>query len=475
MKEFARNNMLSQFLIGRTFKFLGRICNFCHDMSTKFDEDSSTTVAFKARLKYYRSLQQRVLMLSNKVLVERQQGSRTNKFNKLYDAVDRLKSQVIREGKALMETVFKKKKPKVIDPFVQWHASEDKAEVSVNWMEDGDVTKNVKIGSIMVDVDAPGHVCREYCRRYLRDELNSRVGERFLLVAKGEGLPIVEEATKRIGQLAPQKFNAETREIEHTLTITANKDKNLEPLQIPVIKSEEMKRKEEEMEKKRLWSLVIEEKKYKEVEMPEDKKELLMKELTNAGAKPKKVSKCFNREGKLVSIVYNDTTRGMDVKARSAMKAIVDECLGIDTQGEHNFVIEGQVNTEKREEGGEGGAEGGGGGESKEGTGGQGQGEGEIRGAGEEGAGDSATVEASGGNEERKGGETIGGAVDEATAQGGGEGEEEGLEDWDEEVTGQTQGGGGGWEVYKDDEGYDYYYNAGTGVSQYEVPEGFGK
>ncbi|GMI07751.1 hypothetical protein TrRE_jg12116, partial [Triparma retinervis] len=431
--EFARNNALSQFFIGRAFKALGKVCNFCHDMSTKFDEDSSTTIAFKARLKYYRGLQMRVLMLSNKVLQERQQGSRTNRMNKIFDAADRLKNQAIREGKVLMDSVFKKKKAKVIDPFVQWDASEDKTEIRVNWMEEGDVTKNVKIGSILVDVDAPGNVAREYCRRFLREELNKRVGERFLLVAKGEGLPIVEEITKRIGQLAPQKFNAETREIEHTLTITANKDKDLEPLQVPAIKSEDMKRKEDEMEKKRLWSLVIEDRKYKEVEMSSEKREELTKELVNAGVKEKKVKKCFNRDGKLVSIVYNDTTRNMDAKARRRMKVIVDECLGIDTQGEHNFEIDGKPS---------------GGGEAGEG--------------GEKEGGEKV-------EEEQKAAlEVKAAAPPEEQEQ-----EEEGLEDWGDVPAQGTEGGG--WEIYQDDQGYDYYYHTATGDSQYEVPEGLGK
>jgi len=196
-KEWMRNNALSQFVIGRTFRFLGRVVNLCHDMSTKFDEDSSTTTAFKRRLAYYRAMQERVLMMSNTVIKERAKGARRNKLHKMFDAFDRFKNQAKIEAKQLLESLMKKKKAKVIDPFVQWDASEDKAEIRVNWTEEGDNTKNVKLGEIKCDVDAPANVAREYCRRFLREELNSRVGERFLLVAKGEGLPILEESQKR--------------------------------------------------------------------------------------------------------------------------------------------------------------------------------------------------------------------------------------------------------------------------------------
>ena len=313
--------------------------------------------------------------------------------------------------------ITKKKKVAVVDPFAQWDVSEDKVEVTVNWSMP---EKDIMLGSIECDVDAPANVAREYCRRFLRDELNARCGERFLLMAKGEGLPIMEESRKRIGQLAPQRFNAASREIEHTLVLVENKEEGLEPLQIPVIKSEQLKRLEEEMEKKRLVSLLIDERKTKEVEMSDEKKDELKREMVLSGMAEKKVSKLFNRNGKLVSISYNDATRNLERERRKKFKMIVDECMGVDTQGEHNFLIEGQAPVAV------------------------------------EGQADETATEA---------GES---KIDTAVVDGGEIKSASSLEQ--PSVSAAIENA---WDKYFDDQGYEYYVNRQSGESQYEIPEGY--
>jgi len=253
---------------------------------------------------------------------------------------------------------------------------------------------------------------------------------------------------RRIGQLAPQKFNAETREIEHTLNLTANKDTELEPLQIPVIKSEDLKRQEEEMKKKRLYSLAIEERKYKEVEMSDELKEALTKEMANAGLSEKKIKKLFSREGKLISLLYNDITRNMEMKRRKKFKTIIDECLGIDTQGEHNFKIGG---------GAQGASEA------------SPDGDKQANGAS---PGKTLSPKKDKEGEEKKGKEEVEERkVEEQKVEENKEELEE--EDWDDYPDVGAADAPNAWEEYKDNQGYSYYYNSQTGESQYEVPEGW--
>ena len=303
----------------------------------RFDEDSSSSVYFKRKVKYYKDLQYRFLMRSNVFIEDRPEGAKLHKMNKFIDKAIAMKTKAVRELESVWKQLMTKKKKEVEDPFSKWDQSTDKVEIIVMWrMIEG---KDQKMGMLNMDIDAPASVAREYCRRFMREELNARCGELFLMVAKGEGLPLMEESNKRTGQLAPQKFNAQSREIEHTLLLVENKDPNLEKRQIPMIKSEALKQAEAQMEEKRVKSLIVDEKQNKEIEMSDELKDELKKELVMAGMKEKKINTLFNRSGNLLPMIYNDATRRMESERRSTFKKIIDQALGIDTQGDHNFHI----------------------------------------------------------------------------------------------------------------------------------------
>ena len=249
ISQWAWNNAFSQWGVRRTFRLLGKICNLLVDISRRFDEDSPSNAYLKRKIESLRNTQYRFLMRSNRLIQERQEGAKMHRFNKVIDKAFETKARVIRELNNLWEQLTKKKTKEAEDPFTKWDQSSDKVEIIVMWrVIDG---KDEKLGMLDMDIDAPANVAREYCRRFLREELNAKSGELFLMMAKGEGLPLMEESNKRIGQLAPQKFNSSTREIEHTLLLVENKDPNLEKKQIPIIKSEALKQAEKQMDEKR--------------------------------------------------------------------------------------------------------------------------------------------------------------------------------------------------------------------------------
>ncbi len=327
--EFTRNNMLSQLVISRMFKTLGKTANFLEDISKKFDEDSDAARKFKKRTLYLRKWQQKVLMMSNQQIME-SEGSGGQAMTKMLDKVSEIIFVVKKEAKNVFVMLTSRKKKQHVDPFGNWDKSEEKVDVVINWNTE---EKDVKLGIIQMDIDAPASIAREYCRRNLRMELNERCGENFMMMARGEGLPLADEGSKRIGQLAPQKFNPKSREIEHTLLLCENKDENLVKAMIPVIKSEEQKKKELEFEKLKDEAMLMDEKSNKELEMPEEKKEEMMKALVNAGLKEKRVKGIFNRKGFLVAMSYNDLTKNMPPESREKFKAIIDEVTGKDSLG----------------------------------------------------------------------------------------------------------------------------------------------
>ncbi|GMH77772.1 hypothetical protein TrST_g13860 [Triparma strigata] len=488
MKQMGWNNPLGQFLVRRMFKFLGRMCNLLDDISRRFDEDSGTNAYLQRKVANLRKSQNRFLMRSNRLIEERQRGAKAHAFNKYLDKITTLKTQVARELHVVYEQLTTKRKKVEDDPFSKWDQSTDKVEINVMWWNIAG--KDEKLGVINMDIDAPANVGREYCRRFIRDPLNEKCGELFLMVAKGEGLPLLEESSKRIGQLAPQKFNAASREIEHTLLLVENKDPNLEKRQIPVIKSEALKAAEKEMEKKKLVSLSVDEKKYKEIEMDEDTKNELRKELIMAGVKEKKVETVFNRNGNLIPMIFNDMTKRMEEERRSGLKKLVDHCTGEDTQGAHNFEIDDAMikemeeralnalnddeTEEKREK------------------------EAMLKRKEEEEERAKRRAEMKKKQEEED--------EEDEVEKGGGEGkdqeqekmkekekekeEEEEEEDdvWEtmgdggdgvasltqNEEAAATTGGATDWAEYYDDQGVIYYYHAITGVSQYEYPSEWG-
>ncbi|GMI03979.1 hypothetical protein TrLO_g250 [Triparma laevis f. longispina] len=486
-KQLGWNNPFSQFLVRRMFRFLGKLCNLLDDIARRFDDDSSTNAYLQLKVANLRKTQYKFLMRSNRLIEERQRGAKAHAMNKYLDKISNLKTQITRELKTIYEQLTTKKKKVEVDPFSKWDESTDKVEVNVMWWNIAG--KDEMLGVISMDADAPANVGREYCRRFVRDELNAKCGELFLMVAKGEGLPLLEESTKRIGQLAPQKFNQEAKEVQYTLLLTENKDPNLDKRQIPVIKSEALKAAEKEMEKKKAGSLVVDEKKYKEIEMDGDSKNELRKELIMAGVKEKKVDSIFNRNGSLIPMSFNDMTKRMEVVRRVNMKKLIDVCTGEDTQGDHNFAIDdvmikefeekarNALTDEEEEEKRE-----------KEAMLKRKEEEEEraLRRAEMKRQAELDEEEEEEGKEKAKAEEEK--KVAEDLKRGGGEKvkvevkeEEEEDDVWEimgDGGDGVVGGGGGGgddaaaaWAEYYDDQGNVYYYNSVTEVSQYDYPQ----
>jgi len=331
-KFSVRKNVVVQWGVKRSFRFLYKLGNFLDDSSKKFDDDSSTSIALRARRDKIRNLQQRVSRHSTVWLDEEEAGgiSRGKDAGKgFYGKFKKVLSDQVKEG---WKKLTKKKEKVVADPFAKWDKSEEKVEIVVNWFTGGDENKEEKLGTLMMDIDAPAGVAREYCRRYLRKELNKRCGENFLLVGRGEGIPLAEEGGKRIGQLAPQKFNNKTKEVEHQLVLCKNPSETLKKKDIPVIKSDARLKEDKEKMDRYLATLLMEEKdkETKDVDIAEEYKAELIKAMINSGIKELKVNNMFNRKGKLMGAAYNAVTMDLDTEVRDSLKRIIDEAMGVE-------------------------------------------------------------------------------------------------------------------------------------------------
>ena len=323
-----RSNFLVQWGIKRTFKMLYKLGNFLDDSSKKFDEDSSTSARLRSRRDKVRRLQQRIGRHSMVWLDEEERGGLLRNIDAGKGHYGKFKQQLKQAY-----TAFTKKKQKVKeDPFAKWDKSDEKVEINVNWFSGEADSKEIKLGVLMMDIDAPGGVAREYCRRFLRKELNKKCGENFLLVGRGEGVPLAEESSKRIGQLAPQKFNNKTKEVEHVLQLCKNPSEALKKKDIPVIKSDARIREDKEKMDKYLESLLMEEKdkEKKDVTIPEEWKKELTEQMIKSGIKQGKIDNMFNRKGKLIGSEFNNLTRDLEVATRDLLKKVVDEAMGVE-------------------------------------------------------------------------------------------------------------------------------------------------
>jgi len=461
VKEWSRNNMLSQLVIARAFKTTGRIANNCDDMAKKFDEDSSTAKNLKLRAERYRIKQKKWMLLSNTLVQESDDGNKAVMMNRLADSANDFLRTAKKEFKNVMAS-FKKKKKKEIDQFAKWDVSEEKVDINVSWQPEEGEPK--KLGGLMMDVDAPASVAREYCRRLLRKELNSRSGENFMFMARGEGLPLADESYKRIGQLAPQKFNSQSREVEHTLLLIENKSEGLpKPNLIPVIKSEAEKSSEAAFEEKKLAAFDLDEKK-KDIEMSEEMKLELTTALQLMGIKEKKAFTVFNRKGLLNPVVFNELSSKLPLDEREKLKRIVDKSMGVDSLA---FLAEGAESAEQWAAKQKAEAE-----RKKE----EQQAENDELLDSEE----RVIVQAERAVKKKKREEEAEKAEEEARMLKAEKAEKEG--EGSGEVGGEEVVGGGGeggeamgeyytpWAEAYDEQGGRYYYNSETGVSQYEYP-----
>jgi hypothetical protein len=208
-----------------------------------------------------------------------------------------LKKTAMKEIRTQVNNILKgpQKKKAVVDLFAKFDASEEKVDVVVYWKDDTDKSKeNERLGTIMMDLDAPAGIAREYCRRKLRKELNSRCGESFLLVVQGEGMALDLESSKRVGQLAPQKFNQKTKEIEHNLVLCMNPSKDLPKAEIPIIKSLEELKAEEDAYEIMLESLKCAEHILDGYILDKEGKDLLRIALMGSDVKEKKIDGLYN-------------------------------------------------------------------------------------------------------------------------------------------------------------------------------------
>ena len=391
-----------------------------------FDDDSKENaklMRYRDRvLKSQANVAKKSSTLSQESLTEKKMGTVKARMNNLRKV---LFKEVIG---GLKKALTKEKKVKV-DQFAKWDASEEKTDVVVTWAHnEGDI----KLGVIKMDLDAPSNIAREYCRRSLREGLNSRCGENFMMHAKGEGMALEDEERRRIGQLAPQKFNTKTREIEHTLVLCANPSTDLLKADIPFIKSKEAIEKERKMEEAMLASLSLEEHENLEgIEMSEEDVSKFTAALVNCAIKTKTIQRCFNKKGFLIPEQFNETTSELPTETRVMLKKILDSAMGVTT------LITLDEKTEE-ELAGFGAAPDGKTGEDEGAT----------------GTGVTAENKTPPGSSVGSVASNAGPNPPAATAAGTAGADDDGVI----------------WETYKDEQGFDYFYNPVTQESSYDKP-----
>jgi len=158
-------------------------------------------------------------------------------------------------------------------------------------------------------------------------------------------VPLAEESGKRIGQLAPQKFNNKTKEVEHQLILCKNPSEALKKKDIPVIKSQARIEEDKAKMDKYLASLLMEEKdkELKDVTISDEWRKELDDKLTKSGIKEGKINNLFNRKGKLMGLEFNNLTRDMDTETREMLKRVVDEAMGVE-----HYELEVDLSEEKQ-------------------------------------------------------------------------------------------------------------------------------
>ena len=92
------------------------------------------------------------------------------------------------------------------------------------------------MGSVDIDMNCPLEIAREFLRRRLWNELNEQMGAAYDFTRQGEAVPEQEEPSTAMRDVAPQRLDSITRELEHVLVIRAStsKEKTLLDPQVPV-------------------------------------------------------------------------------------------------------------------------------------------------------------------------------------------------------------------------------------------------
>ncbi|KAJ1460924.1 hypothetical protein M885DRAFT_433136, partial [Pelagophyceae sp. CCMP2097] len=102
------------------------------------------------------------------------------------------------------------------DPVLPWAQSVEKTKIFVSVQQpDGEA---LRLGDLEIDVRCPAHLARELLRRDLYKQFNAaKMGATFDFLLQGAAVAEADERTTRLKLLAPQRIDAQTREIEHVL------------------------------------------------------------------------------------------------------------------------------------------------------------------------------------------------------------------------------------------------------------------
>lgn len=122
-----------------------------------------------------------------------------------------------------------------MDKYKTWENSKEKTSVVVA-LQSTSSAGSQKIGFCDLDLDCPLDITRELLRRALWRELNELTGAGFDFIQRGNIVQDKDEPQTKLRDVAPQRLDAATRELENTLTIagsTSREQLQLEP-QCPV-------------------------------------------------------------------------------------------------------------------------------------------------------------------------------------------------------------------------------------------------
>ena len=118
------------------------------------------------------------------------------------------------------------------DRYKSWEDSIDKIPIVVA-IQNANSSQLGKLGSFEIDANCPLDLTREFLRRSLWRELNEETGAAFDFVQRGDVILESDEPLIKVRDVAPQRLDSTTRELENVLTICnsgSREKKLLEPL-----------------------------------------------------------------------------------------------------------------------------------------------------------------------------------------------------------------------------------------------------
>jgi hypothetical protein len=114
-----------------------------------------------------------------------------------------------------------------------WDSSTEKQPVKVSWRANGWEDSPVRLGEVLIDVDAPLAVMREKIRQAFCRQLNTRSGEAFLFVVEKGPVLRVNEISTRTKDSALAQMNPETTQIEFDIYICTDHKAKVEKIPDP--------------------------------------------------------------------------------------------------------------------------------------------------------------------------------------------------------------------------------------------------